>query len=109
MRARIQQKRQLNKTFHLPEPFEVNGGIPNSLPLFTHRWRERHEPTATLVADSRTTCALMGHHHGGTMRITLAVVALALAVFAGAGAVAGVATPNSHSNAVAPAAGMPYN
>ena len=43
------------------------------------------------------------------MRFTLAVVALALAVFAGAGAVASVATPQQTTGSAAPAIGMPYD
>ncbi|MEV6606343.1 hypothetical protein [Kutzneria sp. NPDC051319] len=42
------------------------------------------------------------------MRFTLAVVALALAVFAGAGAVADAATPHRTTGAAAPAIGTPY-
>ena len=43
------------------------------------------------------------------MRFTLAAVALALAVFAGAGAVASVATPQQTTGSAAPAIGMPYD
>ncbi|HEY0498806.1 MAG TPA: hypothetical protein VGD48_23900 [Kutzneria sp.] len=42
------------------------------------------------------------------MRFTMAVVAIALAIFAGAGAVAGAVTPQTNSSA-APAIGMPYD
>jgi hypothetical protein len=108
MRVRIQQKRELNKTFHLFEPFEVNTGRHNCCLLFIHRWSECHTSTATLGVESRTTCVLMRSHHGGTMRFTMAVVAIALAIFAGAGAVAGAVTPQTNSSA-APAIGMPYD
>lgn len=43
------------------------------------------------------------------MRFTMAVVALALAIFAGAGAVASAATSPQTNGAAAPAIGMPYN
>jgi hypothetical protein len=109
MRARIQQKRELNKTFHLSELFEVNAGRHNCCRLFTHRWFERHTIAATLVRESRTTCALMCNHHGGTMRFTMAVVALALAIFAGAGAVAAAATTHQAAVSAAPAIGTPYD
>jgi hypothetical protein len=109
MRARIQQKRELNKAFHLSELFEVNAGRHNCCRLFTHRWFERHAIAATLVRESRTTCVLMCNHHGGTMRFTMAVVALALAVFAGAGAVVSAATTHQPTVAAAPAIGQPYD
>jgi hypothetical protein len=43
------------------------------------------------------------------MRFTMAVVALALAIFAGAGAVASVANPQQTSGSAAPAIGQPYD
>ena len=98
----------MNKTFHLLEPFEVNGGPHNLRPLFICRWFEFYGPTATLGKESRTTCVLMRHHYGGKMRFTMAVVALALAIFAGAGAVASAATPQQTTGSASPAIGMPY-
>jgi hypothetical protein len=108
MHVRIQQKRKLNKTFHLLEPFEVNERGHNCCLLFIRRWSECHTATATLGVESRTTCVLMRSHHGGTMRFTMAVVAIALAIFAGAGAVASAVTSQTHTSA-APAIGMPYD
>jgi hypothetical protein len=108
MRVRIQQKRELNKTFHLLEPFEVNTGRHNCCPLFIRRWLGRHASNATLCVESRTTCVLMRNHHGGKMRFTMTVVAIALAVLAGAGAVASVA-PSQTTGSMAPAIGQPYN
>jgi hypothetical protein len=109
MRVRIQQKRQLNKTFHLSEPFEVNIGRHNCRRLFTQRWFGCHAPTVTLDDESRTTLCTDGNHHGGTMRFTMAVVALALAILAGTGAVASAATSPQTNGTAAPAVGMPYN
>jgi len=108
MRVRIQQKRKLNKTFQLLEPFEVNTGRHNCCLLFIRRWSECHTTTATLGVESRTTCVLMRNHHGGTMRFTMAVVAIALAIVAGAGVAAAATTPQTSTSA-APAIGMPYD
>jgi len=43
------------------------------------------------------------------MRFALAVMAFALAIFAGAGAVASAATPQTTNGSATPAAGQPYN
>jgi hypothetical protein len=43
------------------------------------------------------------------MRFTMAVVALALAVFAGAGVVASAATTQQTTGSAAPAIGQPYD
>ena len=43
------------------------------------------------------------------MRFTMAVVALALAILAGTGAVASAATSSQTNGSSAPAVGMPYN
>ncbi|MFC0431240.1 hypothetical protein [Kutzneria buriramensis] len=43
------------------------------------------------------------------MRFTMAVVALALAIFAGAGAVAAAATTHQAAVSAAPAIGTPYD
>lgn len=42
------------------------------------------------------------------MRFTMAVVALALAILAGAGVAANAATPSQTNGSAAPASGMPY-
>jgi hypothetical protein len=109
MPARIQQKRKLNKTFHLYEPFKVNTRRHNCASLFIRRWFGCHTPTVTLGIESRTTRALLGNNHGGTMRFALAVTALALAILAGAGTVAAAATPQTTTVSATPDAGTPYN